>query len=62
MAKLVWKEVAEEGKRIEGRGHTTVRAKVPGGWLVSAWMGYGGGVAFVPDPGHAWDVEEVEPR
>jgi hypothetical protein len=27
------------------------RAKVPGGWLVCA----GGGMAFYPDPEHAWD-------
>jgi hypothetical protein len=32
-------------------GPALVRAKVPGGWLVSA----GSGVAFYPDPGHAWD-------
>jgi len=29
----------------------TVRAKVPGGWLVAA----GNGLAFVPDPSHEWD-------
>jgi hypothetical protein len=32
-------------------GPALVRAKVPGGWLVSA----GSGIAFYPDPGHAWD-------
>jgi hypothetical protein len=29
-----------------------MRAKVPGGWLVAA---AGAGLAFYPDPGHAWD-------
>jgi hypothetical protein len=32
-------------------GPAVVRAKVPGGWLVSA----GAGIAFYPDPGHDWD-------
>lgn len=40
----------------------TYRAKVPGGWLVAVWAGktqnhgLGGGVTFVPDEGHAWQV------
>jgi hypothetical protein len=59
MAKLVWKQVVEEGDAIEGRGHVTIRAKVPGGWLVRVWMYDRGGITFVPDPEHAWDVEEV---
>ncbi|MBI2689439.1 MAG: hypothetical protein HYX27_24290 [Acidobacteria bacterium] len=29
----------------------TLRAKVPGGWLVFA----GNGMAFLPDPSHDWD-------
>jgi hypothetical protein len=63
MAKLVWTQVAEEGRAIEGRGHKTLRAKVPGGWLVGVWMMGGGGVTFVPDPQHSWDVEEMkDPR
>jgi hypothetical protein len=32
------------------------RAKVPGGWLVTA----GGGVTFLPDPDHAWDAGSPE--
>ena len=32
-------------------GPALLRAKVPGGWLLSA----GAGIAFYPDPGHAWD-------
>lgn len=33
----------------------TMRAKVPGGWLVVVAFGQGEGVAFVPDPTHEWD-------
>ncbi|HUQ91866.1 MAG TPA: hypothetical protein VM120_09300 [Bryobacteraceae bacterium] len=39
-----------EALRIKGAGPLS-RARVPGGWLVSA----GTGVAFVPDAGHEWD-------
>lgn len=36
------------------------RAKVPGGWLVVASWGDGrGGLAFYPDPAHAWDGGSV---
>jgi hypothetical protein len=41
---LVWHELASAPCAAR-------RAKVPGGWLVSA----GGGVAFYPDPQHSWD-------
>jgi len=35
----------------------TRRAKVPGGWLVSVhWEPGGGGLTFVPDPNHTWDL------
>ena len=50
------------------------RARVPGGWLVLYSWSYeipgapvravggagGGGVAFVPDPDHAWDSGSVK--
>lgn len=42
----------------------TYRAKVPGGWLVAVWAGtpgdhgMGGGVTFLPDPGHTWHVAD----
>lgn len=68
MAKLEWRRVAEAGSGIRGSrredglrdSHGTWRAKVPGGWLVSVWMIDGGGVAFMPDPEHAWAVEELK--
>lgn len=31
------------------------RARVPGGWLVGFNTGSGGGLTFVPDPGHQWE-------
>jgi hypothetical protein len=42
---LRWQAVNSSG------GPALLRAKVPGGWLVSS----GSGIAFYPDPGHAWD-------
>lgn len=33
----------------------TQRARVPGGWLVTA----GGGLAFVPDAAHEWDGSSI---
>jgi len=33
----------------------TLRARVPGGWLVAA----GNGLAFLPDPAHAWDGSSI---
>jgi hypothetical protein len=47
----------------------TYRAKVPGGWLVTIWASeeadndgqrYGGGLTFLPDPKHAWNVRELD--
>ena len=43
---LLWEELASSHAPL-------LRAKVPGGWLLSS--GAGGGLAFYPDPGHAWD-------
>lgn len=46
-------------EKLESR-HGTLRAKVPGGWLV--WVseyhgveGYSSGLTFYPDPEHDWD-------
>jgi hypothetical protein len=55
------KAAAEPGglrwQALDGSGGPTVaRAKVPGGWLVSA----GAGIAFYPDPGHAWDGASLD--
>ena len=47
---LVW-----ENLKNKGGPHTTQRAKVPGGWLVSTQaMGNGSGLTFVPDKEHKW--------
>lgn len=53
MAKLVWEKL---DSKIEGLpsfvgGVQICRAKVPGGWLISA----GQGTTFYPDPQHQWD-------
>jgi len=42
-AKLKWEAIPSDYGEVR-------RAKVPGGWLVAA----GGGVTFLPDPGHEW--------
>jgi len=34
------------------------RLKVPGGWLVKDSIWQGGGMAFLPDPKHEWELEE----
>lgn len=68
MAKLMWKQLANQyephEKRGDGLPHNfkVWRAKVPGGWLISGGdpQDYGGGVTFMPDPEHAWDVEEMK--
>ena len=31
------------------------RAKVPGGWLILKSLSDNSGIAFYPDPEHAWD-------
>lgn len=66
---LKWEEVPESKHDAMPAGHMTFRARVPGGWLVSVWAGddkenagtvgkWGGGVAFVIDPQHAWTIDE----
>ena len=37
----------------------SLRARVPGGWLVYVGQYETGGVAFVPDPEHAWVLDRV---
>lgn len=55
---LVWEEVAQQSPPVTGA--RTLRARVPGGWLVTIWVDTtkaappGGGLAFVPDPTHSW--------
>jgi hypothetical protein len=72
MSKLTWKRVAEEDV-LAGNGQrrqdglpadfAVWRAKVPGGWLIAGGQPaayWTGSVTFLPDPEHAWDVEEVK--
>lgn len=51
--------VAFDGKKagMLSRGfYTVMRAKVPGGWLVTVSGGEGiSGITFYPDPRHEWD-------
>lgn len=63
--RLRWEQVLEEGET----GHCTYRAAVPGGWLVAVWAldfdknevtDWGGGLTFVPDPTHAWVIDDSE--
>jgi hypothetical protein len=37
----------------------TLRARVPGGWLVMVMIGTGHGLTFMPDPNHDWDGSSV---
>lgn len=39
-----------------------LRAPVPGGWLLRADIGQGGGLAFIPDPNHEWDGKSLKPE
>jgi hypothetical protein len=73
---LAWERIAEtfDGESAAQTLHT-YRAKVPGGWLIAVWADargtrgkkkstedWGGGVAFVPDPLHAWNLTPWKPR
>ena len=58
--KLHWEKLGVAEPKHEFTYATVLRAKVPGGWLVSVFYTSGhqdGGVActFFPDPGHVWD-------
>jgi hypothetical protein len=61
---LHWEMLGEEYSHDADPDGFTYRAKVPGGWLVAIWAGesvkehkWGGGLTFVPDPTHAWEVK-----
>jgi hypothetical protein len=41
-------------EELRSSHHPVMRAKVPGGWLVTVGRG-DSGVTFYPDPDHAWD-------
>lgn len=62
MSKLSWEWIDDEWPHGGKPDGFTYRAKVKGGWLVSVWAGSvakhasGGGLTFVPDPDHKWDV------
>lgn len=63
MYKLEWNRIDDVwNDKSEPNGYT-YRAKVQGGWLVSVWAGtkqdqrLGGGITFVPDPGHSWKAK-----
>ena len=47
MAELKWEEVKSNKALF-------IRAKVPGGWLVSGQGSGQSGLTFVPDPKHEW--------
>lgn len=42
-------------ERLASSYQETLRAKVPGGWLVSFGNASGRGLTFYPDPDHQWD-------
>ena len=51
---LIWENLKNEGVS----GHSSLRTKMPGGWLVmiSDERGMGGsGATFIPDPDHKWN-------
>ena len=45
-----------------GRGASTRRLKVPGGWLVQVLAGTGVAVTFYPDAEHQWNPPIKKPR
>lgn len=58
--KLHWEKLSVAEPKHEFTYATILRAKVPGGWLMTVFYTSGhqdGGVAttFVPDPEHTWD-------
>jgi len=48
--KLHWDKIESEHFFV---GHQLLRAKVPGGWLITMSMNQG--ITFYPDPHHEWD-------
>lgn len=63
---LHWELLQETYSAASRPDGFTYRAKVPGGWLVAVWagtdndQGLGGGLTFLPDPTHGWDVATRE--
>ena len=53
-------EAAFRWEEVRTNRHGILRAKVPGGWLVSGSTAGGGAVAFYPDPQHDWDGSTQE--
>ncbi|MDX2154794.1 MAG: hypothetical protein SFV54_28890 [Bryobacteraceae bacterium] len=47
-------------ERLRSPGLDTLRAKVPGGWLLSVGNGPSRGVTFLPDAEHQWDGASPE--
>jgi hypothetical protein len=65
MLLLKWERVQEMWSDENCPKYSTWRAQVPGGWLVTVWAGddpkthlhvNGGGLTFVPDPEHSWQM------
>ena len=69
--KLEWTRIQETYGDKEWPACSTYRARVPGGWLVTIWAApkpraqdaadtatqtFAGGITFVPDPAHAWEL------
>ena len=42
-------------QKLSAGREVTIRAKLPGGWLISVGDGAGRSVVFYPDPQHEWD-------
>lgn len=52
MSGLHWERLEDE--------FSTLRAKVPGGWLLLLnWGTRGTAMTFYPDPNHKWDGESL---
>ena len=57
---LRWDAIKNKSKNGNGKPQYTYRAKVIGGWLVETenFTGSCGGLTFIPDPEHAWILED----
>lgn len=56
---ITWEHIKAKGSN--GGPQYTYRAKVIGGWLVETqnYTGQCGGLTFVPDPNHEWQLEGI---